>query len=188
MAKSVVNAIFDSFGLTNEECLELESKFGKLCYKIVWELKRKNSKNNYTEDLDDVMQELRISMVKAGCYYKRQTYLEECMKICSEYIKDEFLLLVLNVLRDLWSIRTHHGAHRTCFGEYQESLLGMLVLTLDENIRPKKRKLEVDSDFGTYCKAILWNCQKNLGRKISKMRNIRNNCVSISEFDYMGSL
>lgn len=186
--KSSVNAIFDSFGLSNEEYLELESKFGKLCYKIVWELKRKNSKNNYIEDLDDVMQELRISIVKAGCYYKRQTYLQECIKACKENITDEFMLLTLDELQNLWDKRTHHGAHRQCFGEHQEILLETLTKTLEEKNRPKKRNLTIDKNFSTYCKAIAWNCQKNLGKKITKNRSIRNGMVSLSNFDYLGNI
>lgn len=185
---SSVNAIFNSFGLSNNEYLELESEFGKLCYKIGWELKRKNSKNNYVEDLDDVMQELRFSMVKAGCYYKRQTYLKECMQACRDNIKDKFLLKILDNLQELWDNRTHHGAHRQCFGKHQEMILEMLTQTLSKENRPQKRDLKIDKDFSTYCKSIAWNCEKNMGKKITRERSIRNGMTSLSEFDFLANI
>lgn len=185
---SSVNSIFDTFRLSNAEYEELDNKFKRLCYKIFSELKRKNSRNNYTEDLDDVMQDLRISLVRAGCYYKRQTYLEDCMKACRLHIQDRFLLSVLDELEELWDNRTHHGANRQKFGEHQEKMLESLVQTLHSRDRPDKyRDLQVDSKFSTYCKSIAWNCQKNIGKKITRERVIRGGLVSLSENDFLAS-
>jgi hypothetical protein len=50
---SSTNSIFINFKLTNSEYEDLNNRFGRLCYKIFSELKRKNSRNNYTEELDD---------------------------------------------------------------------------------------------------------------------------------------
>lgn len=186
---SSVNNIFDTFRLTNSEYEELDNKFKRLCYKIFSELKRKNFRNNYTEDFDDVMQDLRISLVRAGCYYKRQTYLEDCMTVCRENIKDPFLLSVLIELDNLWKKRTCHGANRQKFGEHQEKILESLVQTLHPKIRPSKnRDLQVDSKFCTYCKTIAWNCQKNIGKKITRERVIRGGLVSLSEHDFLASV
>ena len=181
-----VNNIFNEFKLSNAEYKELDDKFGRLCYKIFSELKRKNSSNNYTEDLDDVMQDLRISLVRAGCYYKRQTYLEECMNACETHIKNQFLLLTLEELKFLWKNRTHHGANKQKFGAYQEFILESLVQTLHPDNRPfKNSNLKVDSKFSNYCKSIAWNCQKNIGKKITRERCIRGGLVSLSEHDYL---
>lgn len=185
---SSVSAIFDTFRLSNAEYEELDVKFGRLCYKIFSELKRKNSRNNYTEELDDVMQDLRISLVRAGCYYKRQTYLEDCMTACAEHLTDPFLLSVLGELQDLWQKRTRHGANKQKFGEHQETMLESLVQTLNPRDRPiKNRDLKVDSKFSTYCKSIAWNCQKNIGKKITRERGIRSGLVSLSEHDFLAS-
>jgi len=52
--------------------------------------------------------------------------------------------------------------------------------------RPDKcRHLRVDNKFATYCKAIAWNCQKNLGKKITRERHIRSGLVSLSQHDYL---
>lgn len=182
---SSVNIIFDTFRLSNAEYEELDNKFGRLCYKIFSELKRKNSRNNYTEELDDVLQDLRISLVRAGCYYKRQTYLEECMTTCKEHIRDPFLISILETLQDLWKNRTRHGANKQCFGHHQEQILEAIKLQLPKHLQPvKNQPLVVDTKFSTYCKAIAWNCQKNIGKKITRERTIRGGLVSLSEFDY----
>jgi hypothetical protein len=186
---SSVNRIFDTFRLTNAEYEELDNKFNRLCYKIFSELKRKNSRNNYTEDLDDVMQDLRISLVRAGCYYKRQTYLEDCMASCRKNLTNHFLLMILTELEDLWLKRTCHGANRQKFGEHQEKALELLVQTLHPNHRPNKnRGLQLDGKFSTYCKAIAWNCEKNIGKKITRERVIRGGLVSLSEHDFLASV
>jgi hypothetical protein len=182
-----VNTIFDSFRLTDSECQELEAKFGRLCCKIYWELYKKNSRNNYIEDIDDILQELRFSIIKAGCYYKRQIYLEECMMICEKYINKPFEKAIIFELKDLWKKRTRHGANRQKFGKHQEQLLDKLVEHyIPESDRPaKNRDLSIDKKFSTYCKAIAWNCQKNIGKKITRERSIRSGLVSLSEHSFL---
>jgi hypothetical protein len=44
----------------------------------------------------------------------------------------------------------------------------------------------MDSKFATYCKAITWNAQKSLGKKITREKSIRTGMVSLSEYDYLG--
>jgi hypothetical protein len=182
-----VSSIFDTYSLSEDEYKQLDDKFGRLCYKIVWELKRKNTKNNYTEDLEDVMQELRISMLRAGCYYKRQTYLEDCMTAARRHVKDPFLSSVVKELRALWKKRTRHGANKQKFGDHQEVLLERIVSDcVPAAERPQKnRRLRVDKKFNNYCKAITWNCQKNLGKKITRERHLRSGLVSLSEHSYL---
>jgi hypothetical protein len=64
----------------------------------------------------------------------------------------------------------------------------MIVKTLPLELHPKKdRNLIIDSDFSTYCKAIAWNCQKNIGKKITRERSIRGNSVSLSQHDFLAS-
>ena len=186
---SSVSTIFNTFKLDNDEYQQLDAKFGRLCYKIFSELKRKNSKNNYTEELEDVMQDLKISLIRAGCYYKRQTFLLNCFNSCQLHLKDPFLLEILFELQKLWKKRTQHGAHRQCFGEHQEKILDCLVEKLSPKHRPlKSAKLNIDADFAIYCKAIAWNCQKNIGKKITRERKIRSGLVSLSEHDFLSTL
>ena len=42
----------------------------------------------------------------------------------------------------------------------------------------------IDTKFSTYCKAIVWNGQKSLGKKITREKSVRNGVVSLSEFDH----
>jgi hypothetical protein len=50
----------------------------------------------------------------------------------------------------------------------------------------KKAPLVIDTKFTTYCKAISWNQQKSMGKKITREKSIRNGLVSLSQFDYLG--
>ena len=49
----------------------------------------------------------------------------------------------------------------------------------------KEAALKIDSKFATYCKAIVWNGQKSMGKKITREKSIRSGMVSLSEFDYL---
>ena len=184
-----MNSIFVNFPLTNDEYLELESRFGDLCNFAAWQLIRKNVKNNHTDEIDDIAQQLRMAVIRAGCYYKRQIYIEQCLELVSKYCKDIFMKSMVEELNNLWINRTKHGANKQKFGEHQENILKYLVLKfvpLDKRPDPKNC-LKIDSKFTTYCKSITWNAQKSLGRKITRERSIRTGQVSLSEFDYLGS-
>jgi len=90
-------------------------------------------------------------------------------------------------LQDLWNNKTRHGANRQKFGPYQEKILYKLTRKIvPKKERPnKKATLKIDSKFTTYCKAITWNEQKSMGKKITREKVIRSSCVSLSEFDYL---
>lgn len=180
--------IISGFPVTNEEYLELDKKFGRLCWHASHELKKKNSKNNCTDDAEDIKQELQMSMLRAGSYYKRQVYIENCLEVVKIYAKDKLMIKIINELDSLWSNRTRHGANRQKFGAYQEKILDRIVLKIvPKNKRPdRKQNLRIDAKFATYCKAIVWNGQKSMGKKITREKTIRSGQVSLSEFDYLG--
>lgn len=180
-------SIFRSFPVTDDEYNELEDKFGDLCKCQSWQLKRRNIKNNPGADLDDFIQDQRIAMLTAGCYYKRQRYIESCLELAIEHVKDPFIKQVIQELSNLWDNRKRHGANRQKFGDYQEKLLSQMVRqVVPRHLWPKKnRPLEFDNKFANYCKTITWNKQKSAGRKISKERSFRSGLVSLSEFDYL---
>lgn len=175
----------DPFCITEAEYEKLHKHFSSLCYFISWQLMRKNVNNNHTEDVEDIMQQLLMAIVRAGRYYKRQIYIVDCLSYAQEYSKDCFTKSVVEELMDLWKKRTKHGANKQRFGEHQEKLLNYIVEKVVplKNRPDKKRELIMDSKFLTYCKSITWNEQKSLGRKISKSRAIRTSMVSLSEFD-----
>lgn len=180
--------IFKDFPVTEEEFGILEKKFGKLCEHAAWELLKKNSRNNHTDDQVDFSQELKMALVVAASYYKRQVYIESCLTACEEYVEDKFLVKIVQELRNLWDNKTKHGANRQKFGPYQEELLETLVVEFVplENRPDKTAGLRMDVKFITYCKAITWNRQKAMGKKISKEKIIRQGQVSLSEFEYLG--
>jgi hypothetical protein len=182
------NSIFKSFSLDNREYQELESRFGDLCKFAAWQLRRKNVKNNPGVDLDDFIQDLRMALLYAGSYYKRQVYIESCFAMARKYADDTFTKQVLRELQILWKNRTRHGANRQKFGDHQERLLTRIVRqVVPRHMWPKKnRPLEIDKKFITYCKSITWNKQKSLGRRISRERSLRSGLVSLSEYDYLG--
>lgn len=180
--------IQDSFPVTEDEYLMLDKKFGELCEYQAWQLIKKNTRNNHTDSQEDIAQDMRIALLRAASYYKRQTYIEACFVLCKKYAKDPVIKSVLKQLSNLWKNKTRHGANKQKFGPHQEKMLDKLVKSLvPSKERPdKKAPLKMDSKFTTYCKAITWNAQKSLGKRITREKSIRTGMVSLSEFDYLG--
>jgi len=182
-------SIINSYPITSEEYETLEEKFGQLCHYQSWQLLKKNTRNNHTNEEEDIAQEMRLALIRSACYYKRQTYIEKCLKCAEDHVEDLFFQKVVNELKFLWKNRTRHGANRQKFGAYQEEILFKIVNKIvPKNKRPNKNSpLVMDSKFNTYCKAITWNAQKNIGKKITKEKTIRGSQVSLSEYDYLSS-
>lgn len=180
-------SIFRSFPLSEKEYGDLEQKFGDLCKFQSWQLRRNNVNNNPGFDLDDYIQDQRMALLTAGCYYKRQVYIESCLAVLEKYVVDSFMKHLLCELKKLWKQRKRHGANRQKFGEHQEKLLARLVRqAVPRRFWPKKnRPLTIDKEFVTYCKSITWNKKKALGRKITKERSFRSGLVSLSDFDFL---
>jgi hypothetical protein len=179
--------IFQSFPISEEEYSELDTRFGQLAHYISWQLYRKNSRNNHTNEHEDIVQELAIALIRAGSYYKRQVYIEKCLELCQKYVKDKLLKKIINELQYLWENKTRHGANRQKFGPHQEKILCRITRKIVPKLeRPsKKAHLVIDDKFITYCKAITWNAQKSMGKKITREKSLRSAMVSLSEFDYL---
>jgi hypothetical protein len=180
--------IQDSFPVTEEEYLLLDSKFGELCEYQAWQLIKKNTNNNHTDSQEDIAQDMRMALLRAASYYKRQCYIEDCFEKCKKFAKDKTVKGVLKKLMGLWKNKTRHGANKQKFGPQEEKILDKMVKgVVPIKERPKKKApLRMDSKFATYCKAITWNAQKSLGKKITREKSIRTGLVSLSEYDYLG--
>jgi hypothetical protein len=183
-----VDSMFESYQITNAEYEELHTQFGRLACTQAWELLRKNTKNNHTDDFDDIVQDIRMALVRAGVYHKRQVYIKACFEEVFEHVRDKFVCKVVHELESLWTNRTRHGANRRKFGLHQERMLESIVNKyVPENCRPQKdRKLVIDPTFTTYCKSITWNQQKSMGKRITREKSWRTGLVSLSEYDYLG--
>jgi hypothetical protein len=182
------NNISDNFPITENEYRELDAKFGQLTHYISWQLLKKNTRNNHTDDEEDIAQEIKISLIRAGSYFKRQVYIERCLTLCDEYTKGRFNKKLVKTLQSLWNNKTRHGAGKQRFGQPQIDMLEKLVdAFVPENKRPSKTEpLDVNSKkFAIYCKSICWNTSKHIGKQISKMKTIRNGSVSLNEFEYL---
>ena len=186
--KKTLQTIVSKFPITEDEYSVLDKKFGNLAHYAAWQLKKNNSHNNHTNDPDDDVQELRIALMRAGSYYKRQTYIEACFDSLDSNVKEKFLKKLLKELQQLWADRRRHGANRQKFGEFQELILDRLVKKhVPKKDRPDRAAcLNFDVKFQTYAKQILWNSQKSLGKKITREKSWRTGLVSLSEFDYLG--
>lgn len=183
-----MKSILISFPITGEEYSLLMDALDKYCYYIAWQLKKNNTRNNSTDELEDIIQQLRFSVIKAAAYYKRQTYIESSLKILGSKIGDKFTGKLLTVLEKLWINRTRHGANRQKFGDFQEVILDQLLKKyIPKKNRPKKNaNLILDKKFMTYCKQICWNEQRAMGKKITREKGLRVGLTSISSFDYLG--
>lgn len=181
--------ILNAFQVTDAEYNKLDELLGNLAHYAAWQLIQKNVKNNHTDDQEDIVQEIRWASIKAASYFKRQVYLENCMKMARKYVSDPVVISILDELERLWQNRTKHGANKQKFGEYQERLLTDIVDThVPEASRPRRdAPLQFNHKFITYCKAIIWNRQKSLGKKITREKSIRSGVVSLSEYDYLVS-
>lgn len=195
--KKTLETIVSKFPITEDEYSQLDKKFGNLAHYAAWQLKKKNSQNNHTNDPDDDVQELRIALMRAGSYYKRQTYIEACFMVlhnnCSWTVyskKGKFLRKIVTELEQLWLDRRRHGANRQKFGEFQEIILDRLVKKhVPKKERPDRSAcLRFDLKFQKYAKQILWNSQKSLGKKITREKSWRTGLVSLSEFDYLAQV
>lgn len=190
MQTQTLEKIVNNFPITNSEYHILDEKFGNLCYYAAWQLKKKNAQNYFSNDPlgEDDVQDLRIALIRAGSYYKRQTYIESCFE-CLQEVDDPFIMKVVASLQKLWTDRRRHGANRQKFGDFQEQILDRLVnKCVPKDKRPDKlRPVEMDVKFFTYAKQIIWNASKSLGKKITREKSIRHGMVSLSEFDYLGA-
>ncbi len=183
-----MKAICDGvYKITNQEWVALEEKFENLVHFASWQLLKKNLKNNHTDEEEDISQELRQAIFRAGCYYKRQVYIKACLSAVKIHAKDLVVTSVVEELDNLWNNRTRHGAGRQKFGKYQEDLLEQITEKyVPEADRPDQMKpLDVDNKFAIYAKSILWNSLKNLGKKITREKSWRSGLVSISQFEYL---
>jgi hypothetical protein len=183
-----MNLISKTFPVTEKEYEALNKKFGKLCYYASWQLDRKNLNNNHDYEIEDFQQELMISVLRAGSYYKRQCYIESCFDSIRSNTKNKAILKNLEKIFKLWLNRTKHGANRQLFGPPEEKILDRLArMAVPKKLRPRKDSdLIMDTKFDTYAKQILWNAQRSIGKKISKERPLRSGQVSLSDFDYLG--
>ena len=87
-----MNLISKTFPVTEKEYEALNKKFGKLCYYASWQLDRKNLNNNHDYEIEDFQQELMISVLRAGSYYKRQCYIEACFETIRSNTKNKAIL------------------------------------------------------------------------------------------------
>lgn len=190
MQTQTLETIVNSFPITEIEYDVLDKRFGKLCHYAAWELKRKNSKNSSMNDPEDDVQELRIALVRAGSYYKRQTYIEKCFECLTEHVSGKLANKILDELKQLWEDRRRHGANRQKFGNHQQKILDQLVEKyVPEAERPDREQLlNLDLKFTTYCKQIIWNAQKSLGKKITREKSWRTGLVSLSDYEYLSGM
>ncbi len=182
-----MESVMNSFPIGHEEYEELERKFGRLCHKAAWVFLEKNYNNNHIEEQVDIVQTLRIAVMRAGSYTKRQRYIENCFEALDKHAKDKFVRKLLNELRRLWRNRRRHGANRQKYGPFQEVILERLVQKyVPKAERPDRNaRLEIDIFFARYCKQIIWNSVKSLGKKVTREKSYRTGMVSLSEFAYL---
>ena len=114
-------------------------------------------------------------------------YIDSSFSVLKPADIPEFSRMILQELELLWINRTRHGANRQKFGDYQEKILDDLCnfYTPKEQRPEKNRKLVFDTKFFTYCKQIIWNAQRNLGKKITREKPLRSGQVSLSDHDYL---
>lgn len=132
---------------------------------------------------------VEVSKPESGLRHEAILALERIAQRPSGKPANDLTILILQELVDLWHNRTRHGASKQKFGPHQEAMLERLVQkVIPKTERPSKEKpLDIDAKFKIYCKAITWNTQKSMGRKITKEKSIRSGQVSLSDYDYLAT-
>jgi hypothetical protein len=179
---------FKSFTISSEEYVLLEKEFNQLCYFVSWQLMQNNSKNNHQHEIDDFKQDLLMAVLRAGSYYKRQTWIESVFLKLDQYVPKETIWEEINKsLQHLWSRKTHHGAYKRKFGEEQEEILEMMAnkFVPVEEIPLKSLHVMINNKFKIYAKRIIWNASRFIGKKITKEKQIRVGQVSLSEHEFL---
>lgn len=187
MSNDTLKTIFAAYPISDSEYVALDKALGNLAHFVAWDLKKKNSNNSTTNDPEDDVQQLRIALMRAGCYHKRQTYIEAAFDSLREHVKDEFIAQIAGELEDLWLDRKRHGANKQKFGASQEAILEHLVNSfVPKEHRPNKNSpLKINPEFKAYAKQIVWNEQRSLGKRITREKSWRSGLVSLSSFDYL---
>ncbi len=179
---------FKSFSITSHEYELLEDEFSQLCYFVSWQLMQNNSKNNHQHEIEDFKQELLMAVIRAGSYYKRQTWIESVFVKLDQFVPKETIWSEINKsLQYLWSKKTQHGAYKRKFGEEQEDILEMLAGKFVPEIEmpSKNAQIIINNKFKIYAKRIIWNASRFIGKKITKEKTIRVGQVSLSEHDFL---
>lgn len=178
-----MQSICKAWRVTEKEYQLLETQFGKLAEKQAWILLQKNYRNNHTEEQIDIAQEMRLAMIKAAAYHKRQVYIEKCLELCETHAVDQFTVTLVSNLKKLWKSKKRKGRR---FGPYQEKVLSRLMRKIvPQKLRARKKApLQLDEGFIIYCKAITWNATKQMGKRITREKRLRSSQVSLSEFNY----
>lgn len=181
--------VMNAFPITEQEYTQLDEKFISLCHYQAWQLLKMNANNNCTDDQEDIVQDLRIALIRAGSYYKRQTYIEQSLNVLYKHVRDPFNRRILRQLRKLWNNRKRHGANRQKFGDFQEIILDDLIQKyVPRKEQPKKdHPLNIDPKFIRYCKQITWNELKLKGKQITRDKSWRTGLASLSEYEYLGA-
>ena len=134
------------------------------------------------DSFDDITQEILIDMYSAACYYKRFLHLENSFEIAKRYTSGSTLIKI-NQLETDWKNRKHHGARKSKFGLEEENELETIIKeNVPESEAPKIKKIDV-SKFKNYASQCMWNRERNLGKRITKMASINKNMVSLSGDD-----
>ncbi len=169
------------FALTDAEYAALEPDFEDLLHFAAWRHLRANQRNNHTDEEADLAQCLRLALITAGAYYKRQCLIEGSFVELTVRIDDrgreEF-----DDLKDRWANRRRHGNGRARFGDDQERQLDDLLRRyVPPSGRPDKAaSLVADRRFTTYAKSVVWNTLKQHGIKTTREKPIRFGMASLS--------
>lgn len=180
-----ITSMFKKFPILDAEYVDVEKQFDKLCCAIAWDLQKKNRNNNCNveTEIEDVIQEIRIAVLEAMCYHKRQIYIDSSFVVALKYCMNADVRTELLNIYDIWQNRKEHGTNRPKFEKQHEDLLEKIVMEYvpDKMLPNKNKPIKIDTEFKNYCKSIAWNRQKSIGRKITKERVIKKGIVSLSE-------
>ena len=179
--------ILKEWPISDEEFQDLEKQFARLSHKQAWTLIKMNYRNNFSDEEEDIVQDMRLGMMKAAAYTKRQRYTVACFEKLREHCHDAKELLLIDEMESIWEERKNPGGGKRKFDKPREKLLEKLVKKyVPEQDRPNRNeRLILDARFKTYCKTITWNEIKQKGKRITREKFWRSGIVSLSEHEFL---
>jgi len=181
------------YNITQKEYEELDKQFGKLCHYAAWQIVRFNfPKIKYEQEFPNVDQEIVISVIRAASYYKRQIFLNKAFEFLNSIQLTRQERVKVTALQILWDGRKEKG-NKNKFDKNEEEALVEVIKTNQNKASEKgeaaptqSAPLQLNKEFTIYCKSIIWNTYKSIGKGITKSRKDRKHEVSLSEYDFLG--
>ena len=172
-----------SFCITSTEYIQIKDKIGDLPWTIGWQFLRQSPPNAHTEEIEDLSQDVWLSICGAVHCIKRQKYVKEAFKLIEKFNPNN---KEKQRLEDRWNHRAGTGK-KSFHIEEELELRNLVNQTIPKEIRPDPYlELKINDKILPYLKSAMYNKSKRkIGTNI-KERPLRKSSISIQTLQESG--